>query len=121
MYCPLCTTQFLEVSLEEICPKCRGCVNPWKPSTAILAIDDYLRSQQVFVAFKSVVEWQAIIEATVNIHPGITTLTEAYTRRLLQWIYNNPPTPVQLLTVEPGDNDMWRADIQIQAFLTGLM
>ena len=121
MFCPNCTTEFLQVTLDETCLKCRGCVNPWQPQIAIAAIDGHLRSNQIFVALKTLAEWKTIIEATVNLHPGVATLTEAYTERLLRWIYNNPPTPVQLLTVEPGENGKWRADIQLQAFLAGLV
>jgi len=120
MVCPLCTTEYVEVSLSEYCPKCNGCVNPWHPQVAIAAIDGHLRNSQKFVVLLSVLDWQAIIEATVTITPHVAVLTESYTRRLLNWIYNNPPTPVQIMTITPGSNDMWRGDLDIQAFLAGL-
>lgn len=111
MLCPMCSTEIQEVALDEKCQNCGGCVNPWSPQLAIRAFSDQLQAEQKLILLKSVADWKTIIEAQIPAPgPFVAPLTEAYTLRLLQWVSNNPPTPVTVIFVFPADNELWRVE-----------
>lgn len=124
MICPKCTTEFQEVRTDERCLGCGACVNPWTPQVAIAAFDGQLKLENKLILLKSVPDWRVIIEAqnpAAATNPNIADLTDTYTQKLLEWVYNNPPTPVTYLSSFPADNGLWRVERSMeQRFLNSV-
>ena len=112
MNCPVCLTyEFDQVEPEHSCRLCKKGINPWSYQLALAAFDGTLTSEGALISRKSVAGWRAIIQAQIP-SPGanIAVLTDGFALKMLERVYNNPPTPVTSLFAIPTEDGTWRIE-----------